>query len=101
PGDLKYKAAFERIRFVAAATYVHRGEKLRDQGDLAGALTEFMRALEVDPSNDLAASDIREANEKLATGNGTAPPAARETLPRQLIDSGGPLELKPVSHDPI
>ena len=101
PGDLKYKAAFERIRFVAAATYVHRGEKLRDQGDLSGALTEFMRAVEVDPSNDLAAHDIRETKEKLATGNGTAPPVAPETLPRQLIDSGGPLELKPVSNDPI
>jgi len=101
PKDIKYKAAFDRIRFVAGATLVHQGQKLRDQGDLAGALTDFIRATQMDPSNEQAVKEVRVTQERLATGDGTAPPAARETLPQQLVDAAGPLELKPVSNDPI
>jgi general secretion pathway protein D len=82
PKDLKYKTAYERIRFVAAATLVNRGEKLRDQGDLTGAMTQFLHAVQVDPSNDLAAADIRKTRERLLTGSGPAPPAARQKIPK-------------------
>src|ERR1035441_3136678 len=34
PKDLRYRAAFERIRFEAAATMVHNGQKLREEGKL-------------------------------------------------------------------
>lgn len=99
--DLKYKAAFERLRFGAAAIHVSRGQKLFDQGDLPGALTEYLRATQIDPSNELAEAQVRLTRDRLAVGNGTAPPPSRQTLPQQLIDSGGPLELKLISNDPI
>ncbi|HWZ11681.1 MAG TPA: secretin N-terminal domain-containing protein, partial [Acidobacteriaceae bacterium] len=101
PKDLKYKAAVDRIQFVAAATLVNQGQKLRDKGDLAGALTAFLRATQVDPSNEQAAKEARATQERIAREEGAAPPASRETLPQQLIDAAGPLELKPVSNDPI
>ena len=51
PNNLYYKTSYQRLKFTAAAVHTHQGEKLRDQGDMSGAMTEFMRALEIDPSN--------------------------------------------------
>src|ERR1700761_2366356 len=59
PGNMYYKTSYQRLKFTAAAVHTHQGEKLRDQGDMSGAMTEFMRALEIDPSNELAQQDIR------------------------------------------
>src|SRR5579863_10513099 len=41
PKDLRYRAAFERVRFEAAASVVHRGQQLREEGKLDEALAEF------------------------------------------------------------
>src|SRR5712692_9910528 len=49
PRDLRYRASYERNRFYAAASHVHRGQVLRDAGKLDEALTEFQKALEIDP----------------------------------------------------
>jgi general secretion pathway protein D len=101
PKNLRYKTAWERTRFPAGSAHVSRGERLRDQGDDQGALTEFLRALEVDPSNELARQDINEIKKKLST-----PTQDRETsiLPdeeSQLSSMGGPVVLKPVSNEPL
>ena len=66
PKDLRYKTSYERTRFSAASIHVKQGEKLRDQGDASGALTEFMRALEIDPSNELAQQEIKAMRDKAA-----------------------------------
>ncbi|MGB9285099.1 MAG: tetratricopeptide repeat protein, partial [Candidatus Sulfotelmatobacter sp.] len=50
PKDLRYRSAFERSRFQAAAAIVHRGQGLRDQGKLQEALAEFQKAVLIDPS---------------------------------------------------
>src|SRR3974390_3393291 len=50
PKDLRYRAAFERIRFEAAASLVHQGQKLREDGELDDAVAEFQKALQIDPS---------------------------------------------------
>src|ERR1700685_1444509 len=49
PKDLRYKTAWQRTRFAAAAAYVSRGEKLRQQGNNRGALTAFVHALDICP----------------------------------------------------
>src|ERR1700760_1826894 len=64
PKNLRYKTAYERLRFQAGSAHVDKGEKLLDQGDVSGALTEFLRGLEIDPSNALAHQDIERAREK-------------------------------------
>jgi general secretion pathway protein D len=38
PKDLRYRVAFERTRFLSAASHVHRGQILRDSGRLLEAL---------------------------------------------------------------
>ena len=66
PKDLRYKTAWQRTRFPAAAAHVSRGEKLRQQGNNSGALTEFVHALDIDPSNEVAQQDIQEIRNKLS-----------------------------------
>lgn len=97
PDDMRYRAAYYRTRFSAAALHVKRGETLRSQGDDTGALTEFLHAMEIDPSNELAQQDIVATRLKMS-----APPNQESSLPANPLDqAGAPPELKPTSNDPI
>jgi general secretion pathway protein D len=78
PKNLRYKTAYERLRFLAGSAHIEKGEKIMAQGDISAALTEFLRALEIDPSNELAHQDIQKARDKLAT-----PKPNQETSIRQ------------------
>ncbi len=73
PKDMAYKEAYERLRFQAAAQYVEMGKKLRDDGQLNDALTDFLRALEVDPTYEAAQ---QEAQRTRALINGPNAPQA-------------------------
>ncbi len=100
PKNLYYKTSYERLKFTAASVHTHQGEVLRDQGDLSGAMTEFMRALEIDPANELAQQAIRQTRQKLST----APTGELSETPENetpLVDVAGPAELKPTSNEPI
>jgi general secretion pathway protein D len=59
PGDLAYQIASYRIHFEAGAAHVHHAIKVRNAGDLAEALKELEKALEIDPSSDTARQEIR------------------------------------------
>src|SRR6267154_6426657 len=59
PKDLRYRAAFERMRFKAAATIVHRGQLLRDEGKMQEAVAEFQKAVQIDPSLFIAQQELR------------------------------------------
>jgi len=106
PEDLRYRTAYERTRFDAAALHVKRGETLRGQGDTTGALTEFLRALEIDPSNELAQQDIR-ATRQAALAKPGKPMTQNEETPvppmeeREMAEIGGPIQLKPISNEPL
>ncbi|MGA9967187.1 MAG: tetratricopeptide repeat protein, partial [Terriglobales bacterium] len=58
PGDLTYRSAFERLRFLAGASHVHRGQLLREAGQLDTALAEFQKAIDIDPSSAIAQQEI-------------------------------------------
>jgi general secretion pathway protein D len=100
PKNLYYKTSYERLKFNAAAVHTHQGEKLRDQGDMSGAMTEFVRALEIDPANELAEQDLRLTKQKLA-GTPTNEPAESPQSEAPLEDIASPAELKPTSNEPI
>jgi general secretion pathway protein D len=101
PKNLRYKTAYERLRFQAAAAHVNRGEKLAAQGDLTNALTEFLRALEIDPSNELAHQDIEHAREKLGQAKPTQETSIPENKVEELAQVGSPVMLKPISNEPL
>jgi general secretion pathway protein D len=109
PKDLRYKTHYERMRFQAAVGHVDRGRVLKQSGDLAGALAEFARAVQIDPSNQTAQQEIdilqRQANSPQANGpqSSVAPEqmsGQNQTL-KDLASVSGPVELKPLSNDPI
>src|SRR5579871_4516537 len=58
PKDLKYRASFERMKFLAGASHVHRGQLLRDGGKLEEALAEFQAAVDIDPSSFIAQQEL-------------------------------------------
>ena len=110
PDELKYRVPYERTRMLAGASKIKRGQKLRDQGSLQEALTLFQQALEIDPSNDLAAQEIRRTEmmmQKGGPGGGQASsaPANRrdedDPLRKRLEGATSPVALAQFPDSPI
>jgi general secretion pathway protein D len=102
PTEIKYRVPFERTRFLAAASKVHRAQKLRDEGKLQDALVLFEQAAAIDPSNELAAQEIRRTQEMIQkqSGAGTTPAAPRgddDTLRKRLLEARPPVVLNEIS----
>ncbi len=106
PADLRYKTRYENIRFRAGASHVDRGRVFLQGGDTGGALTEFQRALEIDPSNQTAQQEIDQIRATQASGGVAAGPAMQQTARqneelKQIGSVTGITELKPTSNDMI
>jgi general secretion pathway protein D len=103
PKDLRYKASFERMRFKAAATIVHHGILLRDQGKLQEALGEFQKAAFIDPSLFAAQQELKRTQKMIDDANNPPPQAAGPPtgLERKIRDAAGPVELAAISTVPI
>ena len=101
PNDLRMRASYYRLRQTASSTHVTHGRKILQQGDETGALTEFMRASEIDPGNEAAIQEISHLRAHM-----TPPPPRSETSVSQpsadeMENAGAPAELKPVSNEPL
>src|SRR5215475_10906675 len=59
PQDLSYRSAYERLRFLAGASHVHRGQLLREAGRLEEAMAEFQKAADIDPSSAIARQEVK------------------------------------------
>jgi general secretion pathway protein D len=109
PKDLRYASHFDRLRFLAAVQHVDRGRVLRQNGDWNGAMQQFVRAREIDPSNQTAEQEIMitQRDQPAPTLSGPAAAAAMQELSQQnkvnqeIASIAGPIALKPVSNDPI
>lgn len=106
PTDLRYKTRYENMRFRAAASHVDRGRVFLQGGDVGGALVEFQRALEIDPSNQTAQQEIDQIRATQASGGVAAGPAMQQTArqneeQKQIGSVKGITELKPTSNDMI
>ncbi len=103
PKELRYRSSFERLRFQAAASVVHRGQKLRDDGKLDEAVAEFQKALAIDPSLFIAQQELTRTL-KLINDQKNPPPQAAgppDTLQRRVHEAAGPVELAPISNVPV
>jgi general secretion pathway protein D len=104
PKELKYRTAYERNRFLAAASHVHRGQVDRDEGKLDEAKTEFEKALEIDPSSFIAQQELRRTIQMIKEGPNAQPQASvgNQSMLRRMLDQAqGPVELAPISNAPI
>src|SRR5579864_7709148 len=109
PEELKYRVPFERTRLLASASKIKRGQKLREQGNLPEALALFQQAIEVDPSNDLAAQEIRRTQllmQKPGTGPGASASPGRQQeeedpLRKRLESASAPVALAQFPDAPL
>src|SRR5579864_9499213 len=103
PKDLRYRAAFERIRFEAAASVVHHGQQLREAGKLDDAVAEFQKALTIDPSLFIAKQELNRTQKMINDQRNPAPQAAGPpaSLEKRVHEAPGPVELAPISNIPI
>jgi general secretion pathway protein D len=103
PKDLRYRTAFEHIKYLAAASHVHRGQLLRESGKLDEALLEFQKAALVDPSSFIAQQEVRKTQEMITQA--ANPPQAVAPTPnlikKILAEAQGPVELESISNVPI
>jgi general secretion pathway protein D len=103
PKDLRYRASFERSRFEAAASIVHNGQKMRDDGKLEEALAAFQKAMAIDPSLFLAKQE-RDRTIKMINDKTNPPPQAAgapSSLQRRVQEAPGPVEMAAISNTPI
>lgn len=109
PEELKYRVPYERTRVLAAGSKIKRGQKLRDQGNLADALALFQQAIEADPGNDLAAQEIRRTQLMMQKGAGggqaLSSPASRrdedDPLRKRLEGASSPVALAQFPDSPM
>ena len=103
PGDLTYRSAFERLRFLAGASHVHRGQLLREAGQVDAALAEFQKAAEIDPSSAIARQEIHQTQQMIDAAKSATPKAEapRSGIQRRLDQAAGPVELATISNTPI
>jgi general secretion pathway protein D len=103
PADLTYRAAFEYVRFLASASYVHQGEILVKAGKLQEGLTDFEQAIAIDPSSFVAQQQATKTRLLIQKTLNPAPPAPtiESGLTKRMEEATGPVELAPISQTPI
>jgi general secretion pathway protein D len=104
PQDVSYRSAYERLRFLAGASHVHRGQLLREAGRLQEAMVEFQKASEIDPSSTIAKQELKITQQMIDSANAPAPKAsapAPNELEKMVQEAGGPVELESIPNVPI
>jgi general secretion pathway protein D len=105
PRDLGYRTSYERTRFLAGASHVHRGQLLRDAGKLQEALAEFQKASEIDSSSFIAQQELRRTQKLIFdAGNAPAPSSTEKPssgLQKRVQEAQGPVDLAAISNVPI
>jgi general secretion pathway protein D len=102
PRNVNYKIGLDQARFEAGQSHVRAGVKLREKGDLQGAVSEFQRAQVLDPSSTAADQELKKTLQMLADQA-----AANQVGEQPLMENGQPVlasqppELKPLSRAPI
>src|SRR5271155_3855755 len=102
PNNASYRIKVAQARFDASQVHLERGYAQRKKGDLQAALSEFQRALFIDPASSVAEQEIQKVTDALAE-NSRAAEAAAEPEPEiggQPLASAPP-ELKALSNAAI
>jgi general secretion pathway protein D len=102
PHNANFKIKLNQARFEAGQEHLVQGRKLRDKGDLQGALSQFQRAQVYDPSSSVADQEVKKTLDLIAERA-----ASQAQAEEPLIDNGEPVmaseppEIKPLSRAPI
>jgi general secretion pathway protein D len=102
PENAEYKIKFDQARFGAGEAHTKKGLKLREQGDLENAASEFRKAAFMDPSSVAAEQELRKTIEMIDDRERTtnaAPEPPPDNDEAELASA--PPQLKPLSRAPI
>jgi general secretion pathway protein D len=102
PNNAAFRIKLNQSRFEAGQYHIQQGVKLRDKGDIQGAISEFQRATILDPSSMAADQELKRSLEILADRTRASqqeePPIMENGQPALASQ---PPELKPLSRAPI
>ncbi len=102
PGRVEYRIALERAMLDAARHHAVLAAELEALGDLAGALREYRRAHDLDPSNGPAAVRIANLQQTLREQiEGARSPAPIQAMREQARRDMRPPLLDPASDEPL
>jgi len=105
PRDVSYRSAYERLRFMAGASHVHRGQLLREAGRLEEAMAEFQKAADIDPSSAIARQEIKVTEQMIDAAKAPGKPSSAappsDALDKMVQEAGGPVELAPIPAVPM
>jgi general secretion pathway protein D len=104
PRDTRYRVALTRIRFLAAASKVHRATLLQQAGQLDEALMLFEEAVRIDPSSPIASQQAINTRNMIQQAHGNRaenPFQPRPVLSPDILDAQGPVKLNNVSSLPV
>jgi general secretion pathway protein D len=99
PGEIKYRTTFERVRVAASTEYVWMGEKFARKDNLPSALAAFLKALDVDPGNELADADVRKIQNDLRQSSRQN--EASNNLDRAVNRPASPVSLDIVANESV
>lgn len=103
PNNANYRIKLNQSRFEAGQMHIHQGLKLREKGDLQGAVSEFQRASVLDPSSIVADQELKKTLDMIAERARTS----QQQEEQPVMENGQPAlasqppELKPLSRAPI
>ncbi len=100
PADLRYRAGLMRARTQAAHAHFEQGRTLAEAGRDEDALLELQRAVQLDPTNQYAASELEKIRTRIENSG------LREKTISELKDGSRgveplPPKLNPLSNEPI
>jgi general secretion pathway protein D len=102
PENAEYRIKFDQARFGAGEAHTKKGLKLREQGDLENAASEFRKAAIMDPSSVAAEQELRKTVEMIDDRERAANAASEPPPESDEADlASTPPQLKPLSRAPI
>jgi general secretion pathway protein D len=103
PQDTSYRASYERLRFLAGASHVHRGQLLREAGRFDEALAEFQKAVDIDPASAIARQEVLHTQQLIDLTKAMGPKASAPgpKIDKRVQEAAGPVELAPIQNIPI
>jgi general secretion pathway protein D len=99
--DLRMRTAFYRLRQTASSMHVTKGRKLAAVGDENGALTEFLRAEDIDPGNEAAVQEIAHVRARMPQPPPRAETSVSAPEAADMETMGAPAMLHPISNEPL
>lgn len=100
PADLRYRAGLLRAKTQAAHAHFDAGRKLEEAGRDRDAMLEMQRAVQLDPTNQYALTELEKLRTKIET-SGLQPRTISQMKDDARAAEPMPPTLSPLSNEPV